>query len=88
MVARILAAAVAVGIVVLATATESDTGKLSAQRTATQIARNYGTEARASCREKSGYWTYVCHVRRPEPMRALTVHVRVDDDQIVDRSGD
>jgi len=85
---RILAAAVAVGLVILAAATESDTGKLSAQRTAAQIARNYGTHAKASCHEKTGYWSYVCRVERAEPMRVLTVHVRVDEDEIVDRSGD
>ena len=88
MIGRILAAAVAIGLVILATATESDTGKLSAQRTAAQIARNYGADAQASCHEKSGYWSYVCRVQRAEPTRVLTVHVRVDEDRIVDRSAD
>ena len=86
MTGRILAASLAVALVVLATATESDTAKLSARRTAAEVVKAYGIVARASCHEKSGYWSYVCRVHRVDPKRTFTVHVRVDDNEIVDRS--
>jgi hypothetical protein len=83
---RFLAAGLAVGLVVFATVLESDTGKLSAQRTAAQVVKAYGVAAKASCLEKRGYWSYVCRVRRTNPAATVTVHVRVDDNGIVDRS--
>jgi len=84
---RILAGAVAVALVAFAAIVESDTGRLSAQRTAAQIVKRYGPDARASCREKPGYWDYKCRVRRPGQARTFTVDVRVDEHRIVDRSG-
>ena len=87
MIGRFLAAGLAVGLVVFATLAESDTGKLSAQRTAAQVVKGYGVAAKASCLEGRGYWSYVCRVRRADPGRTVTVHVRVDDNEIVDRSG-
>ena len=86
MTGRILAGGLAVVLVVFATVTESDTGKLSAQRTATQVVEQYGTAAKASCHEKHGYWSYVCRVHSIDSTRTFTVHVRVDDKGIVDRS--
>ena len=87
MIGRILAGAVAVALVAFAAIVESDTGRLSAQRTAAQIVKRYGPDATASCREKNGYWDYKCRVRRPGPSRTFTVDVRVDDHRIIDRSG-
>jgi len=84
---RILAGAIAVALVAIAAIVESDTGRLSAQRTAAQIVKPYGPDATASCHEKHGYWDYKCRVRRPGPATTFTVDVRVDDHRIVDRSG-
>jgi hypothetical protein len=84
-IARIAAGVVACGLVVLAGVVESDTKKLSPQRTAARVVRAYGSHGLASCRErKQGYWTYVCRVRQSS--RTFTVDVRVDEDSIVDRS--
>ncbi|MFY9579445.1 MAG: hypothetical protein WAQ33_08975 [Gaiellaceae bacterium] len=86
MIGRILAGVLAVALVAFAATVESDTGRLSAERTAAQIVKPYGPDARASCQEKRGYWDYTCRVRRPGPTRTFTVDVRVDDHRIVDRS--
>jgi invasion protein IalB len=84
-IARVVAGVLAGGLVVVAAAFESDTAKLSPQRTAAQVARTYGTPAKASCHEKhQGYWTYVCKVH--QPARSFTVDVRVDENSIVDRT--
>ena len=85
MIGRIVAGLLAGGLVILAAAVESDTGRLSPQRTATRVVQAYGADGTASCRERSrGYWTYVCRVR--QATRTFTVDVRVDDKSIVDRS--
>jgi len=81
---RLVAAALAVGLVVFAAVTESDTARLSAQRTAAAIARPYGPGATASCEEKHGYWDYQCRVHREKG--TVTIDVRVDEHKIVDRS--
>jgi hypothetical protein len=82
---RIVAGVLAGGLVVSAAALESDTGRLSPQRTAVQVVHGYGEQGEASCREKGhGYWTYVCRIH--QPARSFTVDVRVDDDSIVDSS--
>jgi hypothetical protein len=83
---RILAGALAVGLVAFATIIESDTGRLSPERTAAQVVKRYGPGARASCREKRGYWDYKCSVRRSDPAATITVDVRVDNHRIIDRS--
>jgi len=84
MIARILAAALAIGVVIFATAVESDTGKLSPERTEAQVVARYGAEGKASCEEKQGYWNYVCRVRQTS--RTFTVDVRVDKHHIVDHN--
>jgi BURP domain len=82
---RILAGIFAGGLVVVAGVVESDTKKLSPERTAAQVVQQYGAGGMASCHEKrQGYWTYVCRVH--QPARTFTVDVRVDDNSIVDRS--
>ena len=82
---RIVAGILAGGLVALVGVIESDTKKLSPQRAAAQVVRQYGSGGIASCREKQqGYWTYVCRVH--QSARTFTVDVRVDEDSIVDRS--
>ena len=82
---RLLAAALAIGLVVLAAAVESDTARLSAKRTETQIAKRYGPDTKASCKEKHGYWDYKCRVQGSSG--TFSVEVRVDEHKIVDDSG-
>jgi invasion protein IalB len=83
---RLVAAALAVGLVILAAALESDTQQLSARGTAAQIVQRYGPDAIASCEEKHGYWDYKCLVHGSK--RTFTVDVRVDEHKIIDRSKD
>jgi invasion protein IalB len=81
---RFFAAAVAIGVVAFATATESDTSRLSARGTEAQIVKSYGPDAKASCKKKHGYWDYKCRVEKSSG--TITVDVRVDDDKIIDRT--
>ena len=83
MIARIVAGILAGGLVISAGALESDTARLSAQSAAAQVVHGYGTQGKASCREKQhGYWTYVCKIR--QATRSFTVDVRLDENSIVD----